>query len=146
PDGLIEPVGEPVVVVTSLRTLVEAGYSYVLAGQVADKLFEGARGSSTKPGRIKLKAEDEAAATGTTQTLYDPGRTDGVKFTAADALKESPVKLTMLVNGKPVAVEGDRMAEPGDKDEILFEIENTDPKATYAVVLKVNGKNTLFSE
>jgi hypothetical protein len=148
-DGQLEPVGEPIEVPTSLRTLVEAGYSYVLAGAVAEKLcLDGARGGATKAGRVKMKAEDDTAATATTQTLYDPGRPDGVRFTAADALRDSPVKLTMKVNNAVVGVEGDRLPEPRESDEVVFELENTDPnpKAAYAVVLKVNGKNTLFSE
>ena len=68
------------------------------------------------------------------------------RFTAQDALRDCPVRLTILYNGKPVPVEGDRVVEPKEKDAVSFRLENTDPKFLYAVVLKINGKNTLFGE
>jgi hypothetical protein len=141
-DGIVESIGEPIVVPTTRRTLVEAGYSYVINEQTAPNIFDGARGSRTNKGAIaKIKAEDEAAAL--QQTIANH---EGVRFTAAEAIQDAPIKLTVLYNGKPAPVEGDRVREPSETDRVTFLLENTDAKATYAVVLKVNGKNTLFSE
>jgi hypothetical protein len=146
-DGRIESVGEPIVVPTTRRTLVEAGYSYVITEALMPSIFDGARGSRTNKGAVAtVKAEDEAAALTQTIALHDPTKTEGVRFTAAEALREAPIKLTVLYNGKPAPVEGDRVREPKETERVTFLLENTDPKTAYAVVLKVNGKNTLFSE
>ena len=40
-DGQVEAIGEPIVVPTSRRTLVEAGYSYVLTEKAAPQIFDG---------------------------------------------------------------------------------------------------------
>jgi hypothetical protein len=146
-DGEVQRIGETITVPTTRRTLVEAGYSYVIAEKAAPNIFDGARGSKTNKGAIvQVKAEDDAAALDRVLVMNDPAKTDGVKFTAAEACKESPIRLTILYNGKPVSVEADRVREPAETDEVSFLIENTDAKNTYAVVLKVNGKNTIFSE
>jgi hypothetical protein len=146
-DGSVESIGEPIIVPATRRTLVEAGYSYVLTERTAPSLFDGARGSRTNKGAVvKIKAEDEAAALSQTVSLHDSSKTEGVRFTAADALRDSPVRLTVLYNGKPAPVEKDHVREPLESDRVTFLLENTDNKSSYAVVLKVNGKNTLFSE
>jgi hypothetical protein len=140
-DGQVERIGEPIVVPAARRTLVEAGYSYVLTEKAAPNIFDGARGSRTTKGTLaKIKDEDEAAAV--SQTTCQ----DGVRFTASSAINDSPVKLTVLYDGKPIAIDGDRVPEPRDSDRVTFLLENSDQKFAYAVVLKVNGKNTLFLE
>jgi hypothetical protein len=140
-DGQVESVGEPFVVPATRRTLVEAGYSYVLTEKAAPSIFDGARGSRTTKGALaRIKEEDEEFAVSQTTSQ------DGVRFTASSALNDSPVKLTVLYDGKPIAIDGDRVPEPRDSDRVTFLLENTDPKYTCAVVLKVNGKNTLFLE
>jgi hypothetical protein len=146
-DGQMEAIGEPIVVPTSRRTLVEAGYSYVLTEKAAPQIFDGARGSRTNKGAVaQIKQEDDSAATSLTLALNDTSKPEGVRFTAQDALRDCPVRLTILYNGKSVPIEGDRVVEPQEKDAVTFRLENTDPKFLYAVVLKVNGKNTLFGE
>jgi hypothetical protein len=146
-DGKVEPIGKPIEVPTTRRTLVEAGYSYVMARPVAEKLSDGSRGARKGVGVIKeVKSEDEDVSVSELVAFNDSKATDGVRRTAADALEAAPVKLTLLVNNKPVRVEGDQVPEPGESDVVTFRLENTDKKATYAVVLKVNGKNTLFEE
>ena len=146
-DGVVERLGEPIDVPTTCRSLVEAGYSYVLTEAAAPNIFAGARGGLKNKGTaLKLKAEDEVAALGQALALNDPMKTDGVKLTAATAVTECPVKLTIKYNNEEVQVEGDRVREPGEKDKVTFHLKNTDPAVMYAVVLKVNGKNTLFSE
>lgn len=146
-DGEIEKIGSPIVVPTTRRTLVEAAYSYVLTEKAAPKIFDGARGSRTNKGAVaQIKAEDDSVALSLALALNDSTKTEGVKFTAQDALRDSPVKLTILYNSKPVEVESDRVREPKEGEVVSFRLENTDPKYLYAVVLKVNGKNTLFGE
>ena len=141
-DGQMKPAIEPIKVAATRRTLVEAGYSYVLKTEKTKEL-RGARGSATtSDDTVKISELEQSAATTALVTVRPPG----VKFTAEDALKDSPVQLTCKVNGRPVEVQGDRFSEPGDKDKVTFHLKNTDPEATYAVVLKVNGRNTLFRE
>jgi hypothetical protein len=146
-DGQLESLGEPITVPTNRRTLVEAGYSYVLSEKTAPQIFDGARGSRTNKGAVaQIKQEDDSVATSLALALNDTRKPDGVRFTAQDALRDCPVKLTILFNDKPVAVETDLVREPKEGEKVSFRLENTDPKYLYAVVLKVNGKNTLFGE
>ncbi|HJZ89824.1 MAG TPA: hypothetical protein VKE40_03055 [Gemmataceae bacterium] len=146
-DGKVEPIGKPIELPATRRTLVEAGYSYVMARPVAEKLSDGARGARKNVGQVvELKAEDEEVSFSEVVVFNNSKPAEGVRPTAADALDASPVKLTFLVNNAPVRVEGDQVPEPGETDVVTFRLENTDKTATYAVVLKVNGKNTLFEE
>jgi len=141
-DGKLKSLGSPIEVPATRRTLVEAGYSYVL-GKEKTKELRGARGSaSTSDDPIKISEVEQSAAT----SALVIARPAGVKYTAEDALKESPVELTCKYNGLPVKVEGGRMPEPGPDTKVSFTLKNTDPDATYAVVLKVNGRNTLLRE
>jgi len=146
PDGESKPIGTPMSVATSRRTLVEAGYSYVLTEKAAPQVFDGSRGGGSKGVRQKAKDEDEVASLGQALAMNDPTKTEGVKSTAEEAIRECPVKLTVLYNGTEVPIERDGIREPAETDKVAFRLTNTDTKRTYAVVLKVNGKNTLFSE
>jgi hypothetical protein len=141
-DGKVKSLGDPIEVPVTRRTLVEAGYSYVLTKEKTKEL-RGARGSaSTSDDPVKISEIDQSAAT----SALVIARPAGVKYTAEDAIKESPVQLTCKYNGQPIKVEGGRLPEPGPDDKVSFTLKNTDPDATYAVVLKVNGRNTLFRE
>src|SRR5262249_12108704 len=76
-DGQVEAVGEPIVVPTTRRTLVEAGYSYVLTEKMKPDIFDGARGSKTNKGAVaQVKAEDDAAALEQALALNDPTKTE----------------------------------------------------------------------
>src|SRR5262245_5745812 len=146
-DGVVERIGEPIDLPTTRRTLVEAGYSYVLTEKAAPSVFDGARGGlKNKGSALRLKAEDDVAALDQALAMNDPTKTEGVKFTAAAAVKDCPVKLTIRYNDKDIEVEGDQVPEPKENEKVTFLLKNTDPAFMYAVVLKVNGKNTLFSE
>jgi len=146
PDGESKPIGKPLSVATSRRTLVEASYSYVLTEKAAPQIFDGSRGGGSKGVRQKAKDEDEVASLGQALAMNDPTKTEGVKSTAEEALRECPVKLTVLYNGTEVPIERDGIREPAETDNVTFRLTNTDKKRTYGVVLKVNGKNTLLSE
>lgn len=142
PDGALVPIGEPIVVATTRRTLVEAGYSYVLNDQNDGGLRP--RGGRTRPKEVVDQNLEDKVVTAATQELNQKPAEE--KVTAESALKSSPVKLEVRYNGTPVKVEGDRIAEPKESDSVSFFLKNTDPTCTYGAVLKVNGKNTLFEE
>jgi hypothetical protein len=62
-------------------------------------------------------------------------------------IKEGYVKLRILYGDKlqEVSDTGD-VAEPAENTKVVFVIENTSKDQTFAVVLRVNGENTLFRE
>ena len=141
-DGKLTCAVEPITVPVTRRTLVEAGYSYVLKPEKTREL-RGARGSATtSDDTVKISELEQSAAT----TALLAVRPAGVKFTAEDALKESPVQLICKFGGRTIEVKGDQLPEPGENDKVTFHLKNRDAEATYAVVLKVNGRNTLFRE
>src|SRR5206468_1477319 len=60
-------------------------------------------------------------------------------------LANSPLKWTVLYNNKPVVVNGNTVPEPAATDAVAFHVQNPG-SGTYAVVLLVNGENTLYAE
>jgi hypothetical protein len=63
------------------------------------------------------------------------------------AVENVPVKLQILYNGKRAKLEGDRLAEPGEGTRVTFRLSNESKNGkTYGVVLKVNGRNSIFYE
>jgi hypothetical protein len=149
PDGKPKDLGKPITVPTSRRTLVEAGYSYVLTKEKAPALFDGARGGKAKSeGVSQFKQEDEDAALKNTLAVNDRVSPEPAKAPALVSLEECPVKLKIFYNDEEVRPAAGQLREPKEGDKVRFVLENTDtdPKALYAVVLKVNGKNTIFSE
>lgn len=150
PDGKLTDLDKPFTVPASRRTLVEAGYSYVLTKETAPEQFDdGARGGKIKAeGVSQYKKPDEDATLKDLIVRNDPTRPDAGPAAVATSLAGSPVKLTVLYGDKEVPIEGDKMREPKEGEKVTFRLENTDPSPDvfYAVVLKVNGKNTIFSE
>ncbi|HZZ71311.1 MAG TPA: hypothetical protein VFE24_03605 [Pirellulales bacterium] len=106
--------------------LSEAGESFVLRG-VFDQ------------GNIEQVALNDAAKT------HEAPKENPPPVQAADA----PVDLQISYNGKPVAVEvrdgKTFVREPEEGEQVLFTLKRKNPKDAnrYAVVLKVNGENTL---
>ncbi|HVK12188.1 MAG TPA: hypothetical protein VM597_25775 [Gemmataceae bacterium] len=148
PDGTLKDLGKPITVPMSRRTLVEAGYSYVLTQKNAPALFDGARGGKAKSeGVSQFKPVDEEVSLKNAVVINDAAR-PAAKAPALASLDECPVKLKITYNGEEMPIEKGEVREPKEGDRIVFTLENTDPdpKALYAVVLKVNGKNTIFSE
>lgn len=60
-------------------------------------------------------------------------------------LADCPVKWQVRYSGKPVAPSGNTLPEPGEDDQVSFMLTNPTTD-TYAVVLLVNGENTLYQE
>jgi hypothetical protein len=149
PDGEPKALYKPFTVPVTRRTLVEAGYSYVLTKAAAPALFDGARGGKAKTeGIAQFKQEDEEASIKDLVVRNDPARPEPEKAPALSSLGDCPVKLKIFYNGEEVPVADGQTRDPKENDKVTFVLENTDPdpKALYAVVLKVNGKNTIFSE
>jgi hypothetical protein len=146
-NGRLEPIVEPLQVATTRRTLVDAGYSYVLTPRKQPELYDGSRGGTkSKGGVTKVHEEDDKISLDEILVINSPVVPEPKKFTAESALQESPVKLTIKYADEVIPVSGDRVREPNEKDPVSFIIENSDPRETYAVVLKINGKNSLFGE
>lgn len=148
--GELVPLLDPMSLPLSRRTASEAGFNYALTAATAPALIGEARARGTKvKGAVELKKQEEVIAR--TEDLRKPGDdpkpgTPAAEPTAADALAISPVKWRILYNNEPQSVTGNGVAEPKAGAKVTFELENTDPKATHGVVLKVNGLNTLFSQ
>lgn len=104
--------------------------------------------------------EKSAADDATKQDSTKPGQP------TAPPAQAPEVKLTILYDGNPAPTQDDPVS-PGERrvrlarspghantnianakegQKVAFVLENTSPKETYAVVLKVNGQNTLFME
>jgi hypothetical protein len=60
-----------------------------------------------------------------------------------ELLTNSPVKVDILYNDKPVTIKAGAVETPKADDTVTFRLKNTDKNATYGVVLKVNGENTI---
>jgi hypothetical protein len=61
-------------------------------------------------------------------------------------LRDSPVRLTILYDGKEIPVENGEVRTPDPKEKVTFRLKNKDKNYTYGVVLKVNGENTIDRE
>ena len=155
-NGELEDLLELGPLAASRRTLVEAGYSYALTAETAEKLIASARAGKKASGGMaegkaviydeKVDAKAEEDVVGSLVSLKEPERPEVPKLTPANALATSPVKLTILYDGKEIPIEEDRVREPLEGEKVTLRLENTDKANLYAVVLKVNGKNTLFSQ
>ena len=60
-----------------------------------------------------------------------------------ELMANSPVKVDILYNGEPAPVKAGAVVTPKADDVVTFRLKNTDKNATYGVVLKVNGENTI---
>ncbi len=130
---------DEVVMETSPRILTEAGYSYLLTPEANKEVFATAKkskGNRFLPAVLVDKAIDPlenvvAIARPTTMTL--------------NPFKDGPIILRVFYNGKLQPIEKGVVPEPKETDRVTFELENP-TQMTYAVALKVNGRNTLFNE
>ena len=134
-SGKVEDLPDPIAAETDAETLAQAGLSY-----------------SAPPARVKaLVAGDPPPA----PAVRRAETVEAVRLAAAPAkpmktepfapLADCPVKWKVLYNGKPAAVTGNALAEPNPDDRVEFVLSNPGP-GTFAVVLMVNGENTLYQE
>lgn len=135
----LQPLGDDKVIAINANLLAETGESFATRGA-----FDGGRlnGTSTTrpstaipPDDLPAESAAEIRAGKSAHPLTDP---------------QSPVTLKVLYDGVPVNyqfVEGKaRIAEPsqGQKVELVLTKDTTDRR--YGVVVKVNGRNTLYQQ
>jgi hypothetical protein len=122
---------------TDPETLAQAGFSFALASNRQKALIAG----ETPPPKETLQREivEQVAKSDEPKTNQSTTREPFA------ALSDSPIKWTILYGGKPVPVTGNTVPEPKPTDRVEFELSNPTP-GTYAVVLLVNGENTLYQE
>ncbi|HEV3439913.1 MAG TPA: hypothetical protein VG122_21275 [Gemmata sp.] len=122
---------------TNPEMLAQAGFSYALAAN-RQKAFVA--GDPPPPKEALQREIVEQVAKTEESTTKSP--TENEPFAPLGAC---PIKWTILYNGKPVSVAGNTVPEPKSTDRIEFELSNS-TQGTYAVVLLVNGENTLYQE
>ncbi len=124
---------------TNPRILAEAGYSYTISLEKQKILVTGDE-PKTFSQQEKLVTDDvvRTALKQTPTTTAEPKE-------PFDPLKNCPVKLTVKYNGEAVPIRGNTVSEPKEADKVSFVLDNQ-ADTTYAVVLLVNGENTLYRE
>lgn len=139
-DGNIEDVLDEVALDTSPRVLTESGHSYLLSPQFhKDTFADAAKDKDHRFPRAvlvdKIEAQSVLAVGTTTTDIKEPS-----------PYREGPVKLTIYYGNTPQKIdEKGNVPEPKESDKVKFVLENP-TKDTYAVLLKLNGVNTLFAE
>ncbi len=135
-SGTIEDLPDAITAPTDPEMLAQAGFSYALPRSRQKALIAG----DPVPTR---EVRNEEAISATLRATDPP--TPDKKPEPFAPLANSPVKLTVLYNNKPVELNGNAVPEPGMDDAVSFHLENPGP-GVYAVVLLVNGENTLYAE
>jgi hypothetical protein len=137
-SGAIEDVAGTVSGPTNPEMLAQAGFSYALAPARQKALVAG----DPPPTRDAQKREivEQVA-----KSVEKPKAVEVPPPPPPSPLADCPIKLTVLYNGKPVAPSGTVLPEPGSTDRVEFTLSNP-TSGTYAVVLLVNGENTLYQE
>jgi hypothetical protein len=133
-SGTIEDIAGAVSAPANPEMLAQAGFSYALAPSRQKALVAG----DAPPTRDVQKREivEQVAKNATAQPK---------EVEVPSPLADCPIKMTVLYNGKPVTVTGSTLPEPKATDRVEFTLANPTP-GTYAVVLLVNGENTLYQE
>ena len=145
-DGEEEKLAE-FTVPANARALSEAGYNYYLPPKKRGELL--ARGPVREGGKVRPEVQQEVIKAVPEATGREPD-----PDAALVPWKETPVKLHVYYGDSPQSVavkpEAGRawltVPEPKETDEVRFVLENPSTQYTYAVVLKVNGENSLFRE
>ncbi len=135
--GKIEDLADDLVAPTNPEMLAQAGFSYALAPNRQKALVAG----DPPPPKETLRREIVEQVAKSEASNAKPV-TETKPFAP---LSDCPIKWMVLYNGKPVSVAGNTVPEPKSTDRIEFELSNPSP-GTYAVVLLVNGENTLYQE
>jgi hypothetical protein len=146
-DGNLADVLDEATMETTPRLLTEAGFSYLLKPEAHPEVFAAAKknkGSRFMRAELVDKIEEQTAyAPEAVKTIPIPI----VKEKEPNPYREGPVKLTIMYDGQPQTIGTNGIVpEPKTTDHVSFILENPDKNNTYAVVLKVNGRNTLFDE
>lgn len=121
-----------------LESLAQAGKSFAATKSTQKALISG--------GPLPTREDRQKEAIGEMLRVSDPPvKANPVKPVPFEPLVNSPVVWTVLYNDQPVAINGDRIPEPPNGAKVSFKLRNPGP-GTYAVVLLVNGRNTLYEE
>jgi hypothetical protein len=117
---------------TDPRALTESGESYVLTRAQ----------TSGKKGTVTARGPDfsQLMVQATQKSL------DLKKHKEAPVpVKELPIEFDILYDGEPVHVEKGTVPEPRQGQKVTFRLRHKNQDdVTYGVVLKINGKNTIF--
>lgn len=134
-SGKIEELPVEVTSAADPETIAQAGFSYALAPARQQAFVTG-----EPPARDVVRKEvvEQAQKAAAVPEEAPAGKPFG-------PLADCPIKWTVLYNGKPVPVTGASLPEPKPTDRIEFVLTNPG-QGTYAVVLLVNGENTLYQE
>jgi hypothetical protein len=131
--GKLEDLPGTIAAATGPELLAQAGFSYTLAPARQKALVAG--DPPPAPEVQKREIVEQVAA-----RAREP-----VAKEQTSPLADCPITLTILYNGKPVNPTSATLPEPKATDRVEFTLSNpTD--GTYAVVLLVNGENTLYQE
>jgi len=119
------------------RTLSEAGVSFARA--------RGTQEPEESDSQIVLAPKSKFVPQSSPEPeLPSEDKNKNNKF--KDVVKDMPVRLDILMNGKEVEPgEEGQVPEPKQGDELTFRLTN-EGKETYGVLLRVNGKITIFPE
>lgn len=134
-SGKIEDIAGTVSAPTNPEMLAQAGFSYALAPSRQKALVTG---DPPPPPETQKREIIEQVA----KSVPKPKE---VETPPPSPLDDCPIKLTVLYNGKPVTPNGTNLPEPKSTDRVEFTLSNP-TQGTYAVVLLVNGENTLYQE
>ncbi len=134
-SGEIADIADEVSVAASPELIAQSGFSYALAPARQKAIVTG--GPALPAGDVLRKEAVELAARAATEKP--------VADEPFAPLANCPVKWTVLYNGKPITATGNTLPEPKQTDRVEFTLSNPG-QATYAVVLLVNGENTLYQE
>jgi hypothetical protein len=137
-SGTIENLGGKIIVPLDPEILAQAGRSYALPNDTQKAIVTGGP-APTRDAR-QQQAVDQMLRVSDPPQSANPPRPEPFS-----PLLNCPVHWTILYNNKPVPVIGNTVPEPTTKDEVGFHLRNPGP-GTYAVVLLVNGENTLYQE
>jgi len=133
-SGRLEEIAGTVSAPTNPEMLAQAGFSYALAPASQKALIAG----DPPPAREVQKRE-------IVEQVAKSVAKDPVEVPPRSPLSDSPITWTVLFNGKPVSPNGTAIPEPKATDRVEFTLSNP-TQGTYAVVLLVNGENTLYQE
>lgn len=136
-SGKLDDLAGELTAPTNPEMLAQAGFSYVMATSRQKALVAG----DPLPPKETIQREIVEQVVKSEEPKDKPPA-EGEPFAP---LVSSPIKWTILYNGKAAPITGNTVPEPNSTDRVEFELTNP-TQGTYAVVLLVNGENTLYQE
>lgn len=134
--GAVEELPGEILTPADPELLAQAGFSYAVSPVRVKALIAG----NPPPAREVQQTEAIEGMLKVSGPAPEPAKPEPFA-----PLATSPVKWAVLYNNKAVPVTGNTVPEPGMNEKVTFTLTNPGP-GTYAVVLMVNGENTLYQE